>query len=238
MIPQDRLVNYINSLDSGHGSLCDRIAGEARKSHVPIIRPETAAFLKTMVAAVRPKRILEVGTAVGYSALLIAQAMPPDAHITTIEKFGPRLPLAREHFKMAGKELSITLLEGDAGDILPQLTKPFDFVFMDAAKGQYIYWLPSIIKLLAPGGVLLSDNVLQNGDILESRFVVERRNRTIHSRMREYLYTLKHMEELETSIIPIGDGVAFSVRRQVIRSKAISGGEHEENRITDTSGES
>lgn len=214
MTSQDRLVNYINSLDSGHGPLCDRIAGEARKNHVPIIRPETAAFLKTVVAAAKPKRILEIGTAVGYSALLMAQVMPPGACITTIEKYEPRIELARKHFATAGQEAGITLIEGDAGEVLLRLPGPFDFVFMDAAKGQYIRWLPQIIKLLEPGGVLLSDNVLQGGDILESRFVVERRNRTIHSRMREYLYRLKHMEELETSIIPIGDGVTFSVRRQ------------------------
>lgn len=234
MIPQNRLVSYINSLDPGHGPLCDGIAAAARKNNVPIIRPETASFLKTMMAAVRPERILEVGTAVGYSALLMAGAMPPGAHITTIEKFEPRLSSAREHFKMAGQESNITLLEGDAGEILPQLLTPFDFVFMDAAKGQYIHWLASVIRLLSPGGVLLSDNVLQGGDILESRFVVDRRNRTIHSRMREYLYTLKHMEELETSIIPIGDGVAFSVRRSSALNEAISGGEHEGSRITDT----
>lgn len=210
---QDRLVSYINSLDPGHGSLCDQIAREARAAHVPVIRQETAAFLKTMVAAVKPQRILEVGTAVGYSALLMAEVMPEQAHITTIEKFKPRIPLARKHFELAGKARCITLLEGDAEEILAALDQPFDFIFMDAAKGQYIHWLPRILELLKPGGVLISDNVLQDGDIIESRFAVERRNRTIHSRMREYLYCLKHTEELETSIIPIGDGVTLSVRR-------------------------
>lgn len=210
---QNRITDYINSLDSGHGQLCDRIAREAREAFVPIIRKETAAFLKTMVAAVKPMRILEVGTAVGYSALLMAQAMPEGAHITTIEKYEPRIPLAREHFKLAGMEGRITLIEGDAGDVLDNLSGTFDFIFMDAAKGQYIHWLPRMLSLMEPGSVLFSDNVLQDGNIVESRFAVERRDRTIHSRMREYLFTLKHMEELETSIIPIGDGVTLSVRR-------------------------
>ena len=105
------------------------------------------------------------------------------------------------------------MLEGDAQKILEEIDGPFDFVFMDAAKGQYIHWLPSILRLLVPGGVLFSDNVLQDGDIIESRFAVERRNRTIHARMREYLYTLTHHEELLTSVIPIGDGVALSVKK-------------------------
>lgn len=213
MMEQDRLTSYINSLDSGHGDLCNQIAKEARAAYVPIIRSETAAFLKTIVAAVKPMRILEVGTAVGYSALLMAQVMPEGAHITTIEKYEPRIPLARKHFQMAGMESRITLMEGDAEDVLQQLSGHFDLIFMDAAKGQYIHWLPRILELLRPGGTLISDNVLQDGDIIESRFAVERRNRTIHSRMREYLYQLKHMEELETSIIPIGDGVTVSVRR-------------------------
>lgn len=210
---QNRITDYINSLDKGHGELLDSIARDARANFVPIIRRETANLLQTMIAATKPMRILEVGTAVGYSALLMAQVMPEGAHITTIEKYEPRIPLAREHFRRAGMQERITLIEGDAEDVLKKLDGPFDFIFMDAAKGQYIHWLPRIMELMAEDSVLFSDNVLQDGDIIESRFAVERRNRTIHSRMREYLYTLTHHAELQTSIIPIGDGVTLSVKR-------------------------
>jgi len=214
MVTDERITAYINSLDSGDGELLDQIEREAAASYVPIIRRETAALLKTMVALKRPGRILEVGTAVGYSALLMAKAMPKDAHITTIEKFEKRIPIAEENFKKAGAEHKITLLKGDAGEILAGLSGPYDFIFMDAAKGQYIHWLPDVLRLLAPGGLLMSDNVLQDGTIVESRYAVERRDRTIHVRMREYLYTLKHMEKLETTILPIGDGVALSVLKE------------------------
>ncbi len=214
MITDERITAYINSLDSGDGELCDEIAGEAAASFVPIIKRETAALLKTMVALKQPKHILEVGTAVGYSALLMARIMPKDAHITTIEKFEKRIPVAKANFKKAQLEDRITLLEGDAGEILADLSGSFDFIFMDAAKGQYINWLPDIIRLLAPGGLLMSDNVLQDGTIVESRYAVERRDRTIHVRMREYLYTLKNSEALETTILPIGDGVALSVLKR------------------------
>ena len=213
MMDQERITQYIHSLDQGHGAFCDQIAKAARADRVPIIRKETANFLQAMVAATRPKRILEVGTAVGYSALLMAQVMPEGTDILTIEKYEPRIPVARRHFEEAGLSDRITLLEGDAGEILKKLDGPFDFIFMDAAKGQYIHWLPDILRLLSANGVLFSDNVLQDGDIIESRFAVERRNRTIHARMREYLYTLTHMPELQTSVVPIGDGVALSVKR-------------------------
>ena len=213
MMDQERITQYIHSLDQGHGAFCDQIAKAARADRVPIIRKETASFLQAMVAATRPKRILEVGTAVGYSALLMAQVMPEETDIITIEKYEPRIPVARRHFAEAGFSDRITLLEGDAGEILKKLDGSFDFIFMDAAKGQYIHWLPDILRLLSTGGVLFSDNVLQDGDIIESRFAVERRNRTIHARMREYLYTLTHMPELQTSVVPIGDGVALSVKR-------------------------
>ena len=209
-----RITTYINSLDPGDDCLCEEIAKAARETGVPIIRRETAALLKTMVALTAPEKILEVGTAVGYSALLMAGAMPETAHITTIEKFEKRIPTAKFNFKRAGMEEKITLLEGDAGEILAALSGTFDIIFMDAAKGQYIHWLPDILRLLSPGGLLISDNVLQDGTSVESRYAVERRDRTIHGRMREYLYTLKHMEEFETSILPVGDGVALSVKRR------------------------
>ena len=212
MMDQERITQYIHSLDQGHGAFCDQIAKAARADRVPIIRKETANFLQAMVATTRPKRILEVGTAVGYSALLMAQVMPEETDIITIEKYEPRIPVARRHFAEAGLSDRITLLEGDAGEILKKLDGSFDFIFMDAAKGQYIHWLPDILRLLSTGGVLFSDNVLQDGDIIESRFAVERRNRTIHARMREYLYTLTHMPEFQTSVVPIGDGVALSVK--------------------------
>lgn len=213
MIVNERITAYIHSLNAGNGSICDAIEEEALASYVPIIRKETSALLKTLVAMKQPKEILEVGTAVGYSALLMSRVMPEDCHITTIEKYEKRIPIAKDNFRRAGKEQSITLLEGDAEEILASLSGPYDFIFMDAAKGQYMHWLPMLLKLLPKGGVLVSDNVLQDGDIIESRYAVERRNRTIHSRMREYLYTLTHMDEFETSIVPIGDGVTISVKR-------------------------
>ena len=214
MITENRLTAYINSLDQGDGELIEQIAETAVKNRVPIIRRETAALLKTMVTLVSPARILEVGTAVGYSALLMASVMPENCRITTIEKYEKRIPGAKENFRLAGMEEKITLLEGDAGEILAGLSGSFDFIFMDAAKGQYINWLPDILRLLRDGGLLMSDNVLQDGTIMESRYAVERRDRTIHERMREYLYTLKHIDEFETSILPVGDGVALSVKNR------------------------
>ncbi|GAA6292572.1 O-methyltransferase [Enterocloster asparagiformis] len=215
MIADSRITDYILSLETGQGQLCDRIEQEALAARVPIIRRETAALLKTLVAAKAPRAILEIGTAVGYSALLMARVMPADCRITTIEKYEKRIPVARENFRLAGEEERITLLEGDADEILDRLKGSyFDFVFMDAAKGQYLAWLPKLMELMPAGAILVSDNVLQDGDIVQSRFAVERRNRTIHARMREYLYELKHNSALETSILPVGDGVALSVRRR------------------------
>ena len=171
------------------------------------------SFLKVLLRIKKPLRILEVGAAVGFSAILMSEYAPEDCRITTIENYDKRIPIARNNFKRAGKEAQITLIEGDAVEVLKTLEGPYDFVFMDAAKGQYIAYLPEVLRILSPEGILVSDNVLQNGEIIESRFVVERRDRTIHSRMREYLYTLKHHEALETSIIPLGDGVALSIKK-------------------------
>ena len=213
MIVDERMTAYITSLDLGNTRLLDQIEEEARRDCVPVIRREMQSFLKTLLAAKQPRAILEVGTAVGFSALLLCEYGHPKAHITTIEKYEKRIPAAKENFKRAGREKQITLLEGDAAEYLQKMTGTFDFIFMDAAKGQYIHFLPDVLRLLAPGGLLVSDNVLQDGELIESRFAVERRNRTIHSRMREYLYELKHNPQLVTSILPLGDGVTLSVKQ-------------------------
>ena len=213
MIVDERLVTYINSLDTGNTEILDEIEREALETYVPIVRKEMQSFLKLILSIKRPARILEVGTAVGFSAILMAEYNPIPCEITTIENYEKRIPIAKENFVRAGKEKQITLLEGDAADILKELREPFDFIFMDAAKGQYIHYFPEVMRLLAKGGCLVSDNVMQDGDIIESRFAVERRNRTIHARMREYLYELKHNEELVTSIIPLGDGVTVSIKK-------------------------
>ena len=212
MVADDRIVSFINSMNIEDDGITGQIEEEAREGGVPIIRKETKEFIKTMLLIKKPVRILEVGTAVGYSSIYMCGYIDDAAHITTIENWKPRIDQAKINFKRAGVESRVTLLEGDAAEVLAGLDGSYDFIFMDAAKGQYINYLPDVLRLLEKGGVLISDNVLQDGEVLDSRFVVERRNRTIHSRMREYLYELKHNEQLETSIIPLGDGVALSVR--------------------------
>ncbi|MCR4706021.1 MAG: O-methyltransferase [Lachnospiraceae bacterium] len=209
----ERIVSFINSLDTEIPEYLSTLESYSRKTDIPIIRHEMQSLLRVMLTLTRPKEILEVGTAIGFSSLFMSEYAPAGCHITTIEKYEKRIPLARENFKKAGKEDAITLLEGDATDILKTLSGSYDLIFMDAAKGQYIHFLPDILRLLKKGGVLLSDNVLQDGDVLESRFAVTRRNRTIHSRMRDYLYELKHNDELETVILTIGDGTAVSVKK-------------------------
>ena len=214
MITDVRVSAFINSLDCGNTEFLNGVEDMCRETDVPVIRPQVQGLLKFLLALHRPKTILEVGTAIGFSALLMSEYAPEGCHITTIEKYEKRIPLAKENFKRAGREDAITLLEGDAADILKELDGSYDFIFMDAAKGQYIHFLPDVLRLLRTGGLLVSDNVLQDGDVMESRFAVTRRNRTIHARMREYLYGIKHHEKLETVILQVGDGVALSVKKE------------------------
>ena len=205
---------YINSLDRGNTPFLEELEQTALRDRVPVIRREMQSFIKTFLAMNQPGRILEVGTAIGFSTLLMCEYGREDLQIVTIENYDKRIPIARENFRRAGREDQITLLEGDAGELLKTLEGPFDMIFMDAAKGQYIHWLPDIRRLMAKGSVLISDNVLQEGDIIESHYLVERRKRTIYKRMREYMYELKHDPSFVTSILPLGDGVTVSVKQE------------------------
>ena len=192
MIVNERVTDYINSMNKEDADWLFAIETKAREESVPIIRKETKELLKTLLRIKQPKRILEVGTAVGYSALYMKEHVSPDTELITIENYPPRIEEASSNFEKWDKYKKITLIPGDAALVLKELEEPFDFIFMDAAKGQYIHFLPDIIRLLNQGGILLSDNVLQDGDIIESRYAIKRRNHTIHSRMREYLYVLKN----------------------------------------------
>lgn len=224
MIIDERMAAFIDSFDRGNPPFLNEIEKYALETEVPVIRKSMQSLLKFLLAFAKPKNILEVGTAIGFSALLMDMYSPDGCHITTIEKYEKRIPLAKENFRRAGAEERITLLEGDATDILKELRGGYDLIFMDAAKGQYINFLPDILRLLPPGGLLVSDNVLQDGDIIESRYAVTRRNRTIHARMRDYLYELKHHPQLETVILPVGDGVTLSVKTEGAEAGRVQAG--------------
>ena len=214
-IVNERVVSFINSFDKGNSPICNIIEKEAREQGVPIIRKEMESFLRTMLRLTGAKDILEIGAAVGYSSIFMSRNMADGAHITTIENYPPRIEKALQNIERAGATDKITLLKGDAGEILKSLEGQYDFIFMDAAKSQYIAILPDVLRLLKTDGILITDNVLQEGEIVESRYAVTRRNRTIYERMREYIYAVTHSPELVTSIIPIGDGITLSIKKQV-----------------------
>jgi predicted O-methyltransferase YrrM len=212
MIIDPRMATFIDSMDPGNPPYLDELEKEAIAGDIPIIRKPLQSFFRFLLRYVKPKSILEVGTAIGFSAILMSEYAPSDCKITTIEKYEKRIPVAKENFRRYGKEAQIELLEGDAAEILKELQGPYDLIFMDAAKGQYLAFMPEVLRLMAPGGLLLSDNVLQDGDVIESRFALERRKRTTHARMREYLYELKHLPGYETVILPVGDGITLTTK--------------------------
>ena len=213
MTVDERMITFINSFDKANSDFLEELEQEAKRDLVPIIRKDMQNLLRFLLRLQRPVNILEVGTAIGFSAILMGENTPENCHITTIEKYEKRIPLALENFAAAGMRERITLLAGDAGDILKELEPGYDFIFMDAAKAQYLGYLPELLRLLTPGGMLVSDNVLQDGDVCESRFAVTRRNRTIHSRMRQYLYEIKNHPQLDSVILTVGDGVTISVKK-------------------------
>lgn len=218
-IIEPRLNSYLESLDSDLPQYLEDMRKKAETDDIPIIRRTMHGLIKTLIEIKHPKRILEIGTAVGYSTLLFRHVSDENAKILTIESYAPRILEAKNNFKEYDMDNRITLLEGDANVLLPTLIQNetwgegFDFVFMDAAKGQYHSFLTNVLPLIKPGGILLTDNVFQDGDIVESKYTVRRRDRTIHGRMRDFLYEITHHDELTTTIIPLGDGAALSVKK-------------------------
>lgn len=212
-LTMNRISEYLHSLEREEDELLCDLRKYASENDVPIVRRETESLIRTLCVMKKPEKVLEIGTAIAYSTIVIARE---SGFVTTIENYEKRIPVARENIEKSGLSGKIELLTGNAGDILPQLSasgNKYDLIFLDAAKGQYLVWLPYITDMMLSGSVLIADNVLQDETVMESRFTVSRRDRTTHMRMREFLYEIKHSEFFETSVIPAGDGVSVSVRR-------------------------
>lgn len=214
-----RIRDFIMSYSKDDEGLLGDIYSKAIEEDVPIIRRDTADFLRVMISIVRPENVLEVGTAVAYSTIYIADVLNAihesrDWHIDTCEMDVERIGEAEKNISSSDYMGNINLIKGDAALSLKSLDGSYDFVFIDAAKAQYMDYLDESLRLSHPGTVIITDNILSDGDVLESHFLVEKRDRTIHDRMRDYLYRIKNDERLETAILSIGDGVAVSVCKE------------------------
>ncbi len=215
MITNPKVLEYLDIISPVNSKALEEIRAEAKRNYIPIIKRDTENFLKFVLKMQNPGSILEIGCAVGYSAAVMLENS--DADIVTVEKIPERGEEAKRNIKYADFESRASILEGDAGEILKSLAdkgEKFDFIFMDAAKAQYITWLPVVKKLLKESGMIFSDNCLQEGDLAESSFAIRKRDKTIHKRMREYIYLLLHDETLESWIFSIGDGVLLSRSRR------------------------
>ncbi|MBQ9550368.1 MAG: O-methyltransferase [Lachnospiraceae bacterium] len=212
MVGNERLTGFVNSLYKGNTPFLEALEREAREDDIPVIRKDTQAFLRFLLKEHDPGSILEIGAAVGFSAIFMAEYSSPECRIRTIENYEKRIAPARQNIERSGYSHKIRLICKDAAEILPALQEGFDMIFIDAAKAQYPFYLKEADRLINPGGLIIADNCLQEGDILESKFAVERRNRTIHKRMREFLKEITASERYTAAVLPIGDGIAVAVK--------------------------
>ena len=216
MVEHERFESFLESIPDGLPEYLTDFEIENIKENIPIIRKGSQRIIRFMLEMKKPLNILEVGTATGFSSVFMLEFLNKKAKITTIEKMEERAVKAEKNFNKFDKNKQITLIKGDATDILSELVskdKTYDFIFMDAAKGQYINFLENIKKLLVSGGILITDNMLQEGRLLDSRYTVVRRDRTIHRRMREYVNALLTDKEFETMLLESGDGMAVSIKK-------------------------
>lgn len=214
MITDERTSTFIDSISGLNTPFLEELEVKAHADGIPIIRRATQSLIKFVLADLKPASILEIGTATGFSAIFMA-TYGGNVHIDTIENYKKRINEAKQNIADAGLEEVINLIEGDAESVIEELAakrKSYDMIFIDAAKAQYLNYLPVCKNLLRTGGILISDNVLFDGDIVLSRFAVRRRDRTIHARMREYLRTIAEDDDLVTTILPIADGMTLSVK--------------------------
>lgn len=210
-INEDYIEEYIRQVLPQSKSYLKEIENYALKNHIPIIEPEVAQLLRVLLKLYKPKQILEIGTAIGYSALVMAESLKGEGYITTIERRDDMLSLAKENIALSPFKNNISLLKGEAGEILSQLTASYDLIFMDGAKGHYLDFFKWSIKYLNPGGLIIADNVLFRGMVASDNLLV-RRKKTIVKRLRKFIKYINEIDGYTSCLIPIGDGVALIYR--------------------------
>ena len=211
-VTYDYMEQYIRDLIPESTDKFKELEDFAKENYVPTAQKETIKFLEFMVSLKKPLRILELGTAIGYSAILMHEASGSKAKITTIERDENMIKYAKENLKKYNLEDAIEIEEGDCLEVLEKLDEPYDLIFMDAGKGHYNHFLPHCLRLLKEDGIIIADNVLFRG-MVASNELVKRRKITIVKRMRTYLDMVSKDESLITSVIPMGDGIAVTKRR-------------------------
>lgn len=212
-IVMPKIVDFMRNGQQAFPGQLGEIEAYANKLGIPVVPHETAKFLDFLTASLQPQNILEIGTAIGFSASLMAQHLQSDGHLTTIDRYPKMFERAKENFTKMGLDDKITLLEGDAADILPTLEGPFDLIFMDSAKAKYIEFYPECIRLLREGGILIIDDVFQAGTVLDDEAEIPKRVRKIHRKLNELFDTVLNSEEHRSCMVPLGDGLLM-VRKE------------------------
>lgn len=211
-ITYDYMEQYIRQLIPEHNGVLRDMECYAKENSVPIVQKETAKFLELMVNIKKPKKILELGTAIGYSAVLMYLTSDKDCEITTVERDAEMIERAKSNIEKYGFQNNIKILEGDCLEVLENLNDSYDMIFMDAGKGHYNHFLPHCLRLLKQDGIIVADNVLFRG-MVASKDLIKRRKITIVKRMKSYLDMVSNDEDLITSVLPMGDGIAVTTRR-------------------------
>lgn len=213
-VVKTELVDYMRTAQKPLTGKLNVIEKNANERGVPIIPHETVVFMEFLLGQMKPQQILEIGTAIGFSASLMAQYVGTEGHVTTIDRFDKMIEEAKETFQFLDLEDKITLLEGQAADILPELKGSYDFIFMDSAKSKYIEFLPDCLRLLKKEGVLMVDDIFQGGTILQSEKEIPRGKRGIHKKLNQFLDVINQHPDLTSSLVPLGDGIALITKEE------------------------
>lgn len=212
-IVPDLVERYLASLNQQSDAVLLDISRAGNEQQLPLVDAEVGALLRVLVMATGARRVLEIGTAIGYSGIWMASALPKDGLLLTMELDPARVKIARENFERAGVADRVNVMTGDASLLVNKVAGPFDLIFQDGHKPHYVPMLDRLVALLRPGGLLVTDNVLWDGEVVPGYVSTPQRNRADTDAIADYNRRISQDPRLTTAIVPLRDGVALSVKR-------------------------